>query len=363
MKNNITSLEIKNFKSIKHLTIGCKRINILIGEPNVGKTNILEALSLYLAEVCNHSLPFLKDYIRYEKLSNLFYDQDRKNVVSVESNIGSAYFRFHLNSINQYDIALSPPYLKPNFLKTNTNIATIEQNFYEYLKSNPTAYSFPVKPFYSSMYDTQVFNPRTATLEYNSPIKRYVFKSLSKHDSHFPLFVRPPYGDNLYTILESNPKIYDEATNFFNKYHLDLLIDTETEKLDVQKRVGNRVYKIPFSLSADTLQRIIFHLATIETNNDSILLFEEPEAHSFPKYISLIAERIVQSKQNQFFIATHSPYLLSTFIEECDKNEIAIFICTYENYETKVRALTDKEIGNIMETGIDLYYNLPAFQK
>ena len=42
----INELEIHNFKSIKDLTLPCKRFNIFIGEPNTGKSNILEALGL-----------------------------------------------------------------------------------------------------------------------------------------------------------------------------------------------------------------------------------------------------------------------------------------------------------------------------
>ena len=38
----IDNIEIKNFKSIRHQKIeGCKRINVFIGYPNVGKSNIL----------------------------------------------------------------------------------------------------------------------------------------------------------------------------------------------------------------------------------------------------------------------------------------------------------------------------------
>ncbi len=40
----IEKLAIKNFKSIKELDIDCRRINLFIGEPNTGKSNILEAL-------------------------------------------------------------------------------------------------------------------------------------------------------------------------------------------------------------------------------------------------------------------------------------------------------------------------------
>ena len=42
----IEKLSVKNFKSIKDLSIDCKRINLFIGEPNTGKSNILESLGL-----------------------------------------------------------------------------------------------------------------------------------------------------------------------------------------------------------------------------------------------------------------------------------------------------------------------------
>ena len=42
----ITKLSIANFKSIRQLDIDCKKINLFIGEPNTGKSNILEALAL-----------------------------------------------------------------------------------------------------------------------------------------------------------------------------------------------------------------------------------------------------------------------------------------------------------------------------
>ena len=45
--NFIDNIEIKNFKSIRHQKIeGCKKVNVFIGYPNVGKSNILEAISL-----------------------------------------------------------------------------------------------------------------------------------------------------------------------------------------------------------------------------------------------------------------------------------------------------------------------------
>ena len=42
----IQNLEIYNYKSINELRLNCSRLNVLIGEPNTGKSNILEALDL-----------------------------------------------------------------------------------------------------------------------------------------------------------------------------------------------------------------------------------------------------------------------------------------------------------------------------
>ncbi len=368
MKNSINTLEVKNFKSIKHVNIDCKRINLFIGKPNVGKSNILEAISLFDAPVCNPSRPFLSEFMRFEKASNLFYDQDRKNIIHVNTNIGCAALRFHLNQINQYDICFGPSKEFVSTFHSESTEGDLTQISGKY-RSLASAHKYQpggtsVDPFYASFSDEMNnFNSYSSASKTTFvPVKRYIFKSLEKQENNFPLFLRPPFGDNLYTIIESNPRLYEEIAHFFREYELDLLIDTASNKLEVQKRVGNRVYKIPYSLAADTLQRIIFHLAAIKTNKDSVLLFEEPEAHSYPPYVSMLGDTIIEDKFNQYFVATHSHYLLTSFIEQCEPPDISIFITTYENYETKIRALTNAEVENIMETGIDFFFNTSAFQ-
>ena len=46
----ISRLEIKNFRSIKHIVIEPRELCSLIGPNNVGKTNILRAIDLILGE-------------------------------------------------------------------------------------------------------------------------------------------------------------------------------------------------------------------------------------------------------------------------------------------------------------------------
>ena len=67
----------------------------------------------------------------------------------------------------------------------------------------------------------------------------------------------------------------------------------------MKEKGAGEIFLIPFHSIADTLQRMIFYKAAIESNQNSVLIFEEPEAHSYPPYISKITQEIINSEQNQ----------------------------------------------------------------
>ena len=98
----------------------------------------------------------------------------------------------------------------------------------------------------------------------------------------------------------------------------------------------------------------------LQSNKNSVLLFEEPESHCFPPYIAKIADEIVASSTNQFFIATHSPYLLNTIIENTPFSECAVFITSYKNHQTHVRQLTADEMSEMLDFGNDVFINYNA---
>src|SRR5665213_970793 len=100
MTNQIEHISIENFKSIKHCELnGCKRINLFIGRPNVGKSNILEALSIF-------SLPFLREnaskkisnFIRVENEAELFYNGNDDRPINVNTNRGKATITYDQTS-------------------------------------------------------------------------------------------------------------------------------------------------------------------------------------------------------------------------------------------------------------------------
>jgi AAA15 family ATPase/GTPase len=352
MQNALEFLEIENFKSIKHLKMDCKRINIFIGKPNVGKSNILEAISLLGFPYEQNKDKFLSSFIRYEGLKNLFYDSELQNIVKVKTNNLVAFLRYHLNNIKAFDIFLDKNEEKWNKI-ANQNITINEINIL--LKKED------FEGFYSSIDDNSKIGLDNYIKTFTGIVKKYDFNKVYNFENQFPLFLLPPSGDNLFTILYQSKELAKEASSFFNEYGLQLVLVTHENRLIIQKNLDGIVYQYPYSGVADTLQRMIFYLAAIHSNKDSVLILEEPEVHSFPPYTRMLANRITDYTDNQYFIATHSPYLLYNLIENTPNEDLAIFITYFDNYETKVKLLTEEQINEILSNDIDIFFNLDRF--
>jgi AAA15 family ATPase/GTPase len=95
------------------------------------------------------------------------------------------------------------------------------------------------------------------------------------------------------------------------------------------------------------------------SNKDSVLVFEEPESNAFPYYTKYLGERIALDETNQFFIATHNPYLLSAILEKSSKEDVQVFITYFKDYQTKLRPLTVDEVSELMEA--DPFLDLDRF--
>ncbi len=83
----IKNIQIKNFKSVRDLSLDCDRINIFIGKPNAGKSNILEAISL-LGAMGNKGEKFMNGSIRYKSLLQLFADFNFHQAIQVDAGNG-----------------------------------------------------------------------------------------------------------------------------------------------------------------------------------------------------------------------------------------------------------------------------------
>ncbi|HOY05458.1 MAG TPA: AAA family ATPase [Saprospiraceae bacterium] len=342
MSSLIKNLRIQNFKSIKDLSLDCERINVFIGKPNAGKSNILEAVSLLGVNYPpqnSTNLKFGENAIRYKSLNHLFSDFNFRNPIEISINNHVSAILKEANE-QGYDFVFQVSTLKENPDEVfNYNFPSIQVRLY----SNGTIAG-------SSSEET---NPPS------SPIKRYEFAGLIETNKNGHS-LRTPQGDNFYSIIESHPALREEVKRFLEPNGLQLLLDIENQRITVVQTTEDTLISFPLVLVPDTFQRYIFHLAAIMSNRDSVLLFEEPESHSYGPYIYELAQHMLNDEGgNQFFLTTHNPYLLLPLMKEMD--DVAIFTTWFENYETHARRLTEQELQEIADYGIDLFYNIDHF--
>lgn len=195
-------------------------------------------------------------------------------------------------------------------------------------------------------------------------VKRYIFKKdtlISSSSNRSDYFLQPPHGENLFRVVQANKELREAIAIIFKGYGLRFNLDVEKEAFTVVKFENDVMYTVPYSAVADTLQRVIFYYAAILSNKNAVLLFEEPESHFFPPYIRDLAFRIIDNTHNQYFIATHSPQLFNNLVERTPAEDIAVFATYYENYETKVRKLSDDDLSELLDYGVDVFYNLARY--
>lgn len=129
----------------------------------------------------------------------------------------------------------------------------------------------------------------------------------------------------------------------------------------VSKIVDDVLFSYPFQAVSETLRRITFLKAALETNTDAILILDEPEANTFPFYTKYLAERIALDETNQFFLTTHNPYVLMSIIEKTPAADLAVYVTRMRDYRTEVRLLSGEELVEALDLGMDLFLNLERY--
>jgi len=318
----IENIEIKNFKSIKQLKLDCKRINVLIGEPNTGKSNLLETIGIF-SFGGYHAYGGLRNFVRFERASNLFYDESLNEPVRI--------------SLDDIDFDLS---FKDGRFQGAINA-----------KEHGTV---TIKGDYNDIKYASGQNNKLVSFKFYQFAIQSVFPRLESD------FLLPPSGQNLMSLIQTHKELYSVANQMFSNFGLRLGLRPQESRIEVIKELEPIIVSYPYSLTSDTLQRIIFYLCAVLSNKDSVLVFQEPESHAFPYYTKYFAETVaLDGRNNQYFISTHNPYLLLPLLEKAPKEDVAVFITYFENYQTKVKPLSTEEVEEIME--IDVFSNLDRF--
>jgi AAA15 family ATPase/GTPase len=369
----INDIEIKNFKSIRHQKIeGCKRINVFVGPPNVGKSNILEGLGLYSIDSNSKKI---SDFVRMGKGTTLFFNGSIETPVQIILNENC---RIKVTYQSGGILSASIEYDRYDGGFDNIDDEIKKAVFDDISEAERNLIS---KAIFSVKEDAkEILNCKASSeiLIYNknnddklnqkylsrNNIKKYDFRKNIEYNSNDASSLRHPFGENIFEIISTKKELHKSIIDLLNKYGLNFLYDSEIQEYKILNLLGDKFFTVPYFMIADTLQRLIFHKAAIASNKNSVLLFEEPEANMYPPYISkFTSDMMYDDNGNQFFIATHSPYVINDIMENLKKDDYAIYTVGYdkENGETLIRRMTDEELHEIYQYGVDLFLNLENF--
>ena len=302
----IKRLTIKSFKSIKSLEFECNRINVFIGPPNTGKSNILETLS-YLSFLFRPKTQegfSLEDFVRIDHTSDLFYDNEVSQPIKIKFDDYLLQIKYKEHLLNE--------------------VCKQEQ------KISLKDYSGP-------------------SFRYYKFIDREIFRST------FPDFLLPSDGINLFFLLLTHKNLRDLIIELLKPFNLSLGLRKKEYKIEISKTIDGVTISYPYKIISDTLKRLIFHIIAIETNSNSIIIFEEPEVHAFPYYTKFFAEKVAlnKSNKNQYFFSTHNPYFLMSLLQKA--KDVNVFATHWQNFQTKIHLLNNEEI---LSYESDIFFNL-----
>ncbi len=324
----IETLEITNFKSVKHLTLPCKRFNVFIGEPNTGKSNLLEALGLLSFVGAWQYQPGIKldGFVRHERTSNLFYDEEVGEPLRVRCDDASL------------ELAYRDGCYRGEFTHDEQVVGEITGG-----QQTISGVCFAEH------------GGVPAVRFYRSPAVNDFWESPCD-------FLLPPHGANLPTLLLKNRDLRHWINLPYQVLGLRLGLRPQENRIEVLKSFDDIIISYPYSQASETLRRFNFYDAALHTNTDSVLVFEEPEVHLFPAEVNFLAERIERHEgNNQFFMTTHSPDFLITLLCKTAWDKLGINIVYNEDYQTRVKQLSPEQMTELHE--VDVFFNLERYLK
>lgn len=309
----ITQLKIERFKSIRQLELLCRRVNLFIGEPNTGKSNILEALGFVSWCAGNGELGAL---VRYTSTQYLFFD-----------GLTDEPFRIAFQGEPEGDlnVKLANETFQVLWQRSKTDVRQIAMFNY----SGPVSWS-------------HVGDWKAVKIFKFQPIK-------GGFPSSDPGALLPPDGPNLFSVVYGSKALRQWAQELFKPFGLLLVFKPHERTFEIQKQQEGEVISYPYFLVSETLQRMLFFHTAMQSNQNAVLGFEEPEAHAFPYYTHQLGTRIALDSTNQYFIATHNPYLLRAIVEKAPKEDVAVFATRYRDYATEAHPLSETQLERLLE--------------
>ena len=353
MGNELTHLQVKNFRSLADVSIEVRPINVLFGPNGSGKSTLLEAMRLVKDCVS-------RDVEEVARTRNNGFGMLRQGVneseaISIELDTVLAKYELRLGfSLGQIDPRAGEILFSKErgVLLIFRTTGSTEANFYHHEK-NVSVHTRLTSPEKLALiqYEFAVIQQAKQGKELPLPAAaafglRSLLSSVHFYHSHYTdlygLKQRGSESSMNISLREDCGNLWSVLRNIRDKSAIDSRYATiisfmqksfpNFKDLVFEQTGPNAVYAsfvekgrqdpIPvLGVSEGHLQMLI-HLTALfsrGTDRDSLIVFDEPETSLHPYAIYVFAEAVKHATQEwnrQVFIATHSPVLIGQFEPE-----------------------------------------------
>ena len=397
-------LIIRNIGPLKNVEIELAKVNVIVGPQSSGKSCILKIAcycawvekKIELAQSAEEFMKedfFVKELVRFHKLKGYF---KKNSYIGYESN----YTRFSYDAETkgfQFEWKAGRwDYRRPkvSYIPAERNLVAAIPNWFDVKFYDDNIQSFMAdwdraRRAYTEQleilnlgvsykYDEK---KNTDQVEVDEDTTLELTNTSSGLQSLIPLYVHlnfiSDYENNVREAQSySNIKI---GERFLQTMYNELFV--KTGKTDEGRKKNNDVeleVKQPHSII--TIARVGPYLLNftkreyatecqeifkryVETDHAEIFL-EEPENNLFPptqsRLVDWLLSKTIGEQGACLFVATHSPYMMTAFLEK-DLKDFHLFLEKREGKLSTVVTASEMDVQEIYDDGIDVYYNIESY--
>lgn len=369
--SNIKKIIVKNYRAIDFLEFSPKKVNIIVGPNNTGKSSLLNAISLILFGINQFkSDEFTNNFDRRKlyPLNRQIYDNnDNITEISLElentdNPIRSVKLEMQFSkesvpkniqgeSFSLYHDSELDDRIKEEFKESEKYIDYDEKAEYipEDIKRRIKEVSNRIRSdmmrsFRKTLYFKLFLNndlmlesyiPRRLSdtrYFYRRPTEDFLiyYKNINtinslRNNIHCDFIYRSQLErftiNQYFKKLLNSPKFYDVLEKLKQKiYYIYDIREIEGQVNIVIKKNDKDYLFIPFNLMGDGFQSLIATNIVFELFEKGVVLLEEPENSLHPGYMDIMTDNMINRlSKTQYFFSTHSLDLIKFIIEKAEK--------------------------------------------
>ena len=384
-------LVIRNLGPLKESDIELKRINVIIGSQSSGKSCVLKTAcyctwvekrieltqtSDFFAKDNN----FLNELERFHKLKGYIKDdtfiQYESDYMMFSYNNATKIFSFDWKK-NRWKYRRS----KVTYIPAERNIVAVIPNLFEVKFADDNILNFIVdwntarrstnnlsilNLGVSYHYDADTGSDK---VQVDDDVYLDLTNTSSGLQSLIPMFV---HLNHLITVqvgknAELSVKGHNEITNLIKKV-FDNVVRSSRGK--VSEDIGEKRSQFVLEANGEAnilqksdIQKIEDVISQYIVTDHCDIFLEEPEANLFPPTQSNVVEWLLAmttgKQSNNLFVATHSPYILTSFLEK--KNiDMTLLYTRMSEGKMIIRSATEQDIQGIYDYGVDAFFNIES---